>query len=288
MTGPSTETETVARQLARALVGNGAEGDRMVELLEQFASEIVGRSQTGVYSDIQIARAVMKGHIVIHPLIPDNIKGSSYDVTLGEFFYATSDDILQFDPFNEASIRRYFGDHHTAGPNAEVADKFSIPPLQVVGPEHQVIPIKPGERLLCHTNEYIGIQPPGTTEMRARSSTGRIGIASCFCAGWGDPGYINRWTMEVYNLNQRAVVLLPVNMRISQLIFKHSGASLSNYGADGKYQSGTDLDALMSAWKPSDMLPRMFRDQVMAAMPIEIPAQAERESMLAPWLQAAT
>ncbi len=29
-------------------------------------------------------------------------------------------------------------------------------------------------------------------------------VAVCLDAGWGDPGYVNRWTLEVYNLKPTA------------------------------------------------------------------------------------
>lgn len=286
MTEPSTVIESSAHRLAKLLRNGGDEGE-LVKQLEAYAAEITAAASTGVYSDIEVARAIRDGQIVIHPLIPDHIKGSSVDVTLGEWFYKTSDDIQQFDPFDEEDIEEYFGEPLRAMPNAAAAKKFKVRPSKAVGDDHLVIPIKPAERLLCHTNEFIGIKPPGTSMMKARSSSGRIGIAACFCAGWGDPGYINRWTMEVYNLNKRAIVLLPVNMRLAQLILLRTGACLSNYGTEGKYQAGTDVAELAKGWDPTAMLPRMFKDSVIDLMPDTIPSYDETISMLAPFLQAA-
>lgn len=287
MTGPSTDTDSAARKLATYLGGSGCDGSVAIKLLEEFAAEILAKSQTGVYSDIEMAQAIRDGQIIVHPLVPEHIKGSSYDVTLGEWFYATSDDIQQFDPFDQDDIAEYFGEPLRATTNAEAARKFKMRPSKGCGPDHLVIPIKPGERLLCHTNEYIGIKPPGTSMMKARSSSGRIGIAACFCAGWGDPGYINRWTMEVYNLNKRAMVLLPVNMRLAQLILLRTGPCLSNYGLEGKYQAGVDLEELARNWTPEAMLPRMYKDQVIEVMPATIPTLGDLDSMLAPFLKPA-
>jgi deoxycytidine triphosphate deaminase len=45
-----------------------------------------------VFSDLQIKDALLAGQIVITPLIEDNIRGSSVDVTLGEWYYTTGGD----------------------------------------------------------------------------------------------------------------------------------------------------------------------------------------------------
>ncbi len=61
-----------------------------------------------VYSDIQIRRAVSQGHIVIHPMIEDNIRGSSVDVTLGEYFYTTEGANTRdfYNPFDAEDVNR--------------------------------------------------------------------------------------------------------------------------------------------------------------------------------------
>ncbi len=74
--------------------------------------------------------------------------------------------------------------------------------------DHPVISLKPGERILAHTHEFFGIKPPGACELKARSSWARNGIAVCFDAGFVDPGYINRLTLEIYNLNHRETVAI--------------------------------------------------------------------------------
>lgn len=97
--------------------------------------------------------------------------------------------------------------------------------------------------------------------MQSRSTWGRNGVAVCFDAGWGDPGYINRWTMEIYNLNQRHSVVLPVGERIAQIVFMKTGPVKSAYhDLSGKYQSSLDLEELKKNWSPEQMLPRAYKD----------------------------
>ena len=90
-------------------------------------------------------------------------------------------------------------------------------------------------------------------------------MAICFDAGWIDPGYVNRITLEIYNLNMHESVVLPVGERIGQLIFHHTGEIEGDYsngrnGMSGKYQHTSDLDELISTWSPEQMLPRSYKD----------------------------
>ena len=87
-------------------------------------------------------------------------------------------------------------------------------------------------------NQYIGGRETVTTMMKARSSMGRNFIAVCKasadlffcnlffvsnhcyqCAGWGDIGYINRWTMEITNNSRYYSIPLVVGRRIAQIVF---------------------------------------------------------------------
>jgi hypothetical protein len=90
-------------------------------------------------------------------------------------------------------------------------------------------------------------------------------VAICFDAGWIDPGYINRITLEIYNLNQHESVVLPVGERVGQLIFHKTGPVEGDYstgrdGMSGKYQNTAELDELIANWSPDQMLPRAYKD----------------------------
>ncbi len=230
-----------------------------------------------VFSNKQILKAVKDGHIVCVPFNPRHVAHASLDVTLGHYYYRTerSQDHPVYNPFDESDVKRYFEGALTAMPHKEWCDQNGVKPLKGIPLSHLVIPVRPGERILTHTHEFFGILPPGACEVRSRSSWGRNGLAVSFDAGWIDPGYINRLTLEVFNLNHSEIILLPVGERIAQIIFHETGEVTGNYGAgrhggfSGKYQSGTDLKKLIKNWRPELMLPRAYLDKRTPPKPIK-------------------
>ena len=223
----------------------------------------------GVYSNTQIRKAIEEGHIICVPFNSKHVAHASLDVTLGYYYYRTErdGDHTIYNPFDENDVNRYFSGPHQAITHQDWCAQNGVQLLKGIPADHPVIPLRPGERILAHTHEFFGIKPPGAYELKSRSSWGRNGIAVCFDAGWVDPGYINRLTLEIFNLNQKETVLLPVGERIGQAIFHETGEVEGNYGEgrdsgfSGKYQVGTNLDELIANWTPNQMLPKAYKYQ---------------------------
>jgi dCTP deaminase len=100
--------------------------------------------------------------------------------------------------------------------------------------------------------------------MKARSTMGRNFIEVCKCAGWGDVGYVNRWTMEITNNSKYYSIPLVVGRRIAQIVFFETGEILQDDYAQiktSKYQSSQDVKELKKNWKPEDMLPKLWKDR---------------------------
>ncbi len=231
----------------------------------------------GVYSNTEIREAIQSGHILCVPFNEKHVAHASMDVTLGHYFYRIErmNERAIYNPFDKEDVERYFDGPYKAMPHLEWCKQNSFLPLKNIPPDHPVISLKPGERILAHTHEFFGILPPGAYELKSRSSWGRNGVAVCFDAGWVDPGYINRLTLEIYNLNQRETVLLPVGERIAQAVFHHTGPVEGNYGEgrgegfSGKYQQGTDLKMIIKTWAPDMMLPKAYKDSRFMPKPID-------------------
>lgn len=250
---------------------------------------------TGTFSDKELRVALELGHIVCDPAPDPNhgarINGSSIDVTVGHQFYTAGKHGGGgiFNPFTQDGNYRYF-DVDSSNPesgfkvaepwvevrrklNRDALDGFAqfleeesyVNGIDGIPENHPMILLRPNERILTHTHEFIGIRPPGTTSMQARSTTGRIGLSACYCAGWGDPGYIDRWTMEVHNLNENEFIPVPVGFRMAQVVFNSTGPVQLEYSkASGNYQaqSSANLTAVKQAWRPHHMLPKAYKNEV--------------------------
>ncbi len=219
----------------------------------------------GVYSNTDIKAAITSGQLVFHPYIESHINGSSLDVTLGEWYYKTERQNLGgvYNPFDPKAVERYFEGPFKAETHQSWCEKHGRTLFTGIPADHPIIVLEPGERILAHTHEFVGVKGDATSTMQARSTWGRNGVAVCLDAGWGDPGYVNRWTMEIYNMNQRDSVILPVGERIAQIVFYGTGPVESEYHhLSGKYQEteANNLKALVKSWKPEQMLPRAFKD----------------------------
>jgi len=222
-----------------------------------------------VYSNIEIKQAIADGTIVSVPFDETCVSEASLDFTLGHYFYKQEfeEDARVYNPFDQSEVARYFKGPLEAISHKDWCEKNGYSLFDNIPKEHPIIVLRPGERILAHTHEFIGIRANGgACEVKSRSSWGRNGVAVCFDAGWIDPGYINRITLEIYNLNQHESVVLPVGERIGQLIFHHTGPVDGDYsdgrnGISGKYQHTNNLDELIKSWLPEQMLPRAYKDK---------------------------
>ena len=228
-----------------------------------------GRQIVSVFSNTQIRQAIESGHIICYPFEPRNVAHASMDVSLGYYYYRIEkqNERTIYNPFDREEVERYFDGPYKATPYEEWCSQNGFRNNKNIPLDHPVISLKPGERILAHTHEFFGIVPPGAYELKSRSSWGRNGVAVCFDAGWVDPGYINRLTLEIYNLNNRETIILPVGERIAQAVFHETGEVEGNYGLgrnnglSGKYQEGTDLETIMKTWSPDKMLPQAYKDK---------------------------
>ncbi len=221
-----------------------------------------------VYSNVEIKEAIADGTIVSVPYDESHVAEASLDFTLGYYFYKQEyeEEARVYNPFDKKDVDRYFKGPLVAMPHKQWCENNGYKLFENIPPEHPIIVLRPGERILAHTHEFIGIRSHGgACEVKSRSSWGRNGVSVCFDAGWVDPGYINRITLEIYNLNQHESVVLPVGERIGQFIFHHTGPIEGDYsdgrdGISGKYQHTDNLDELIRTWTPERMLPKAYLD----------------------------
>ena len=177
-----------------------------------------------ILSDRDLKARLDAGDIVIDPILDAQlqIQPASIDLRLSDTFIVYSlSDLACIDPRDPESVNKYT--RRTRVPDGE---PFIL---------------HPGEFALGSTLEWVKIPPDLVARVEGRSSIGRIAVVVHATAGFIDPGFEGRITLELSNLGRVAVKLYP-GMRISQLVF-HTMSSPSErpYGpARGSKYFGQD------------------------------------------------
>lgn len=200
-------------------------------------------------SDVEIVERMKQGSIVIEPFNEAQLNNVSYDLTLGNNF-AFHNDVLLF-----KDVR----DHNT---NWFLEPKGDFEVLNV----DKGVLLRPQQRCLAHSREYVGGTISNwrpsisvTSYLQATSTAARLGLSACLCAGWGDVGYINRWTFEIYNFSPKPI-LLPVGGVLAQICFEEVTTPHRIYGKhQGSYQVGTNLEQIKANWSPDMMIPKKMK-----------------------------
>jgi len=205
-----------------------------------------------------------QGDIVMHPYDEKCIGSNGIDVALGANMWGEVPTVAGgrrvLNPFDFEEVKQHWTRIApiTAG---EYMEKHG--PLRGIDRDAMIFVIEPGVMYLAHTEQFIGGRNRIATDMHARSSVGRNGLAVCKCADQGGVGFFNRWTMEITNHLGCAVILV-VGMRIAQISFNlvdPVGEAANYVGSHGKYQLSNDLDEIVRGWKFEDVLPRLDKDR---------------------------
>lgn len=67
--------------------------------------------------------------------------------------------------------------------------------------------LHPHQLILCSTQEYVDIPYDIQGQVHGKSSLGRLGLLIHVTAGFIDPGFKGKITLEMYNLNNRSILL---------------------------------------------------------------------------------
>lgn len=70
--------------------------------------------------------------------------------------------------------------------------------------------------------------------------------------------------MNLYITNNSRYYSIPliIGRKIAQIIFFDTDGTLNgnSYEKTGRYQTESDLESIKKNWKPSDMLPKLYKD----------------------------
>lgn len=221
-----------------------------------------------ILSDLEIIEEYKLGNIIIEPYNRDRIGPNSLDVTMGENFYiANPTEVRYLNSENGESIAKYWGVSKDSNANYGAIKAFEVNTKEeakdyYVSVGTKIILLKPNELVLGHTNELIGGKYQITTSMDARSTKGRCGYSVCKCAGKGDVGYFERWTMEIQN-HAEVPQVIEVGTTCAQITFTRTGPVERSYETRGQYQQQNSIDDMIKNWTPLKMIPKKAVNYVM-------------------------
>lgn len=178
-----------------------------------------------ILSDKDIKKYLNNGKIIIEPLEnPDiQIQPSSVDLRIGDEFKGFR--IIRkpcIDPMDKSDIESYM-------------ESFYLE-------KDQPFIIHPGEFALATTYETVTVPSDLVARVEGRSSMGRLGITMHVTAGYIDPGFTGKITLEISNIGKMPVALY-TGQRVCQIVFETmTSPSEKPYGhpdRDSKYMGQT-------------------------------------------------
>jgi len=221
--------------------------------------------QSSILGNKAIRKFLQEKEIVIDPFDEKKLGTNSYDITLGKWYFREQPREISesniYNMYSEDNVKRIWGEPQEALPYKYYKDKNII--LENIRDDELIIFIEPGELILGHSEQFIGGCTHITTMLKSRSSIGRNFINICSCAGLGDVGFMNKWTLEIKNNSKKYTIPLVIGRRLGQILFMDVGEiddQKNNYNKTGKYQTYQSLEELKKNWTPYDMLPKMYLD----------------------------
>ena len=174
-----------------------------------------------VLSDKSIKEELAAGRLVIEPLDPNDVQPASVDLHLDRVF-------------------RIF--RVTRRPFVDVRQPMEdLTELVTIEDEEPFI-IQPGSFVLGSTLESITLPDDIVARVDGRSSLGRLGLLVHATAGYVDPGWMGRLTLELSNQSQMPIALY-YGMNVSQISFLRMSTPVERpYGSESlasKYQGQT-------------------------------------------------
>jgi dCTP deaminase len=172
-----------------------------------------------VLSDRSIRQEIESGRLVIEPWDERYLQPASVDLRLGREFRVFRNYRLPYiDPKSEMD---------------------NLTDLEVIDDEHPFI-LHPGEFALAVTVERVEIPDDLVGRLDGKSSLGRLGLIVHSTAGFVDPGFKGRLTLELTNIINLPVALY-YNMPVSQISFvRLTTPSEHPYGKEGSKYQGQD------------------------------------------------
>lgn len=217
-------------------------------------------------SEREMSQAIQNNQIIISPIKPENLNSSSYDVTLGFYFYrmsppptplnTTSKEELQklfYNPYSYGHIADKWGEFNKAGPIKEF-EKFGMTFSQGdnVNQEQDVgIILRPHESIISHTHEFIGCLAPYCCILTSHPNLSLNFINVSAGSKWGNANYVDRWALHITNLSDYYVPLI-CGKKIATVSFFRMGDDALLQAVD------FNIDEVKKLWRPTQLRPSTY------------------------------
>lgn len=159
----------------------------------------------------EIIRRQFKGDIYIDNFDPSKVNPNSYNLTLDNELLVYTDAILDMKSEN-------------------AYERIIIPDEGIVLEPNKLYLGRTKERTVTHNLVPM---------LEGRSSTGRLGLGSHVCAGFGDVGFDGYWTLELFCIQPLRIY---AGAEVCQIYYHECAGSISEYNS-GKYQHNNGVQA---------------------------------------------
>ena len=178
-----------------------------------------------VLSDHDIAAALALGRVRVDPYDPADLQPSSIDLHLDRSFRVFRNNRYPF-----IDVR---------SPQPDLTELLAIT-------DDEPFVLHPGEFVLGQTLEWVELPDDLVARLEGKSSLGRLGLLIHSTAGYVDPGWKGKLTLELSNVAKLPIALYSA-MKIGQISFFEMSSPVDRpYGSQGlgsKYQGQSEPTA---------------------------------------------
>jgi dCTP deaminase len=178
-----------------------------------------------VLSDRDIAIALAGGRVKVEPYDEDDLQPSSIDLHLDRSFRVFRNNRYAF-----IDVR---------APQTDLTELLTVT-------DDEPFVLHPGEFVLGQTLEWVELPNDLVARLEGKSSLGRLGLLIHSTAGYVDPGWKGKLTLELSNVANLPIALY-FGMRIGQISFFEMSSPVDRpYGSAGlgsKYQGQSEPTA---------------------------------------------
>lgn len=178
-----------------------------------------------VLSDRDIAATLAAGRVHVEPYDPADLQPSSIDLHLDRSFRVFRNNRYPF-----IDVR---------SPQPDLTELLNVT-------DDEPFVLHPGEFVLGQTIEWVELPNDLVTRLEGKSSLGRLGLLIHSTAGYVDPGWKGKLTLELSNVANLPIALY-FGMKIGQISFFEMSSPVDRpYGSAGlgsKYQGQSEPTA---------------------------------------------